>query len=226
MVGRRAAFSRGLALLVAATSFMELLDGTIIQTAAPAMAADFHVRATDLNLAMTVYLLALAVCIPASGWLAARFGVRRVYLVAIALFTASSVVCALAPSLPTLCVVRAAQGVGGAMMVPVGRLAVLRTVEKSDLLDAIAYLTWPALLAPVVAPAAGGVITDTVGWRWIFLINLPLGAAALIAGLRVVPRMREEHRRVPLDWPGLLLIAAAIAALTMAGELVGGAATR
>lgn len=216
----RATFNRPLAILVAATSFMEFLDGTIIQTAAPAMARDFHRSAADLNVTMTVYLLALAVCIPASGWLADRCGVRRVYLAAIAVFTAASVLCALAPGLVVLCVVRAVQGIGGAMMVPVGRLAVLRAVDKTDLLDAIAYLTWPALLAPVVAPALGGVITDTLGWRWIFLINLPLGAAAVVAALRLVPA-GAEPRAARLDWLGLGLVVVGVAALVTAGELVG-----
>ncbi len=219
-----ATFNRGLALLVAATAFMEFLDGTVIQTAAPAMARDFGVTAADLNVAITVYLLALAVCIPATGWLADRFGTRRVYLVSIVAFTAASVLCAFAPSLIWLCVFRALQGIGGAMMVPVGRLAVLRAVDKRDLLDAMAYLTWPAPLAPVIAPAIGGVLTDTVGWRWIFLINVPIGVAALIAALSLVPRA-DELRPVSLDWAGLGYIAVALAALVIAGELVGEAPT-
>jgi EmrB/QacA subfamily drug resistance transporter len=219
-----ATFNRPLALLVAATAFMEFLDGTIIQTAAPAMARDFHVTAADLNVAMTVYLLALAVCIPATGWLADRFGTRGVFLTAIVVFTVASLACAAAPGLFWLCVFRAVQGIGGAMMVPVGRLAVLRAVEKRDLLDAMAYLTWPALLAPVVAPAVGGILTDTVGWRWIFLINVPLGAAAVVAAVLVVPRA-SELRPVPLDWAGLVLIALSLAALVLAGEVVGAAPT-
>ena len=215
-----ASFNRGLALLVAVTAFMEFLDGTVIQTAAPAMAREFGVRAADINVAMTAYLLALAVCIPATGWLADRFGSRQVYLTAIVVFGVASVLCAVAPDLFWLCVFRVLQGVGGAMMVPVGRLAVLRAVEPRDLLDAMAYLTWPALLAPVIAPAVGGVLADTVGWRWIFLINVPIGVVTLIAGIALVPRA-EELRPVPLDWSGLVLIAIALAALVMAGELVG-----
>jgi EmrB/QacA subfamily drug resistance transporter len=215
-----ATFNRGLALLVAITAFMEFLDGTVIQTAAPAMARDFGVRAADLNVAMTVYLLALAVCIPATGWLADRFGARRVYVTAIVVFTAASVLCAGAPDLFWLCVFRVLQGIGGAMMVPVGRLAVLRAVEPRDLLDAMAYLTWPALLAPVVAPVVGGVLADTVGWHWIFLINVPIGVATLIAALRLVPP-GDEPRPVPLDWSGLLYLAGALAALVIGGELIG-----
>lgn len=220
-----ASFNRGLALLVAITAFMEFLDGTVIQTAAPVMARDFGVRAADLNVAMTVYMLALAVCIPATGWLADRFGTRRVYVTAIVVFTGASVLCAGAPDLFWLCVFRVLQGIGGAMMVPVGRLAVLRAVEPRDLLDAMAYLTWPALLAPVVAPVVGGVLADTVGWHWIFLINVPIGAGTLIAAFRFVPR-GDEPRPVPLDWSGLLYLAGALAALVMGGELIGETPTR
>lgn len=215
-----ASFNRGLALLVAITAFMEFLDGTVIQTAAPAMAREFGVRATDINVAMTAYLLALAVCIPATGWLADRFGTRRVYLTAIVVFGAASALCAASPDLFWLCVFRVLQGIGGAMMVPVGRLAVLRAVKPADLLDAMAYLTWPALLAPVIAPVVGGVLADTVGWRWIFLINVPIGIATLIAAILLVPRA-GELRPVPLDWSGLAYIAVALGALVMAGELIG-----
>jgi EmrB/QacA subfamily drug resistance transporter len=219
-MSRTSTLNRPLALLVAATAFMEFLDGTVIQTAAPAMARDFGVRAADLNVAMTVYLLALAVCIPATGWLADRFSMRRVYILAIVVFTVASVLCAFSPDLFWLCVFRVLQGIGGAMMVPVGRLAVLRSVEPRDLLDAMAYLTWPALLAPVIAPVVGGVIADTIGWPWIFLINLPFGIAAVIAAV-VLVRGDDQPRPVPLDWSGLIYIAVALAALVMAGELVG-----
>jgi len=217
-------FNRGLALLVAVTAFMEFLDGTVIQTAAPAIARDFGVRAADINVAMTAYLLTLAVCIPATGWLADRFGTRRVYLTAIVVFGAASVLCAFSPDVVWLCIFRVLQGIGGAMMVPVGRLAVLRSIEPRDLLDAMAYLTWPALLAPVIAPAVGGVLADTVGWRWIFLINVPIGVATLIAAIVLVPKA-DEPRPVPLDWLGLVLIAIALGTLVMAGELVGEART-
>ena len=135
--------NRALALLVAATFFMENLDGTIIATAAPAMAADLRVLPVDINLAMTAYLVTVAVGIPVSGWLADKFGGRRIFMIAIAIFTVASALCAISTSLTMLSVMRVVQGLGGAMMVPVGRLVVLRTTEKRDLLDAIAYLTWP-----------------------------------------------------------------------------------
>lgn len=199
---------------------MEILDGTIIQTAAPAMAADLGVRAVDINLAMTTYLLTLAVGVPVSGWLADRFGARRIFCIAIAIFTVASALCAISTSLPMLCVMRVLQGVGGAMMVPVGRLAVLRAVNKSDLLDAIAYITWPALLAPVLAPVLGGILADTVGWQWIFLINIPLGIVAFLAALAHVPDL-DRRSTERLDWWGFILVGVALAALVLGMEQVG-----
>jgi EmrB/QacA subfamily drug resistance transporter len=211
--------NRRLALLVAAAFFMENLDGTIIQTAVPTIARDFGVGALQVTASITAYLLAVAIGVPASGWLANRFGTRRVFLAAVTLFTLASVACALSQDLPELVAARVAQGIGGAMMVPIGRLAVLRAVDKRDLLSAIAYLTWPALAAPLVAPALGGILTDTVGWHWIFLINLPIGLACLVAGLRLLSR-GDMLARTPFDWPGFLLTGASLAALVLAMQEV------
>jgi EmrB/QacA subfamily drug resistance transporter len=213
--------NRALALLVAATFFMENLDGTIIATAAPAIAADLRVLPVDLNLAMTSYLVTVAVGIPVSGWLADRFGAKKIFLIAIAVFTAASALCAVSTSLTMLCVVRVLQGLGGAMMVPVGRLVVLRTTEKRDLLDAIAYLTWPALIAPVIAPFLGGWLSTYASWQWIFLINLPLGVVALLVAVRVVPTVLAAD--VPaLDWVGFVLCGVALAGLLLGLEKIGG----
>jgi EmrB/QacA subfamily drug resistance transporter len=223
-VPRSATLNRPLALLAAVGLSMENLDGTIIQTAAPAMAHDFGVRAVDLNVAMTAYLLTVAVCVPVSGWLADRFGERRVFATALAIFTVASALCALAPNLPLLTAARVLQGVGGAMMVPVGRLAVLRGLDRRDLLDAMAYLTWPALVAPVVAPALGGILTDTVGWPWIFLINIPFGTVAFVAALRIVPNVPSPQSR-PLDWGGFGLAGVSLAALVLGMEEVGSDST-
>lgn len=217
--------NRPLALLVAGAFFLENLDGTIIQTAAPAIGRDFGLRTVDVNAAITAYLLAVAVCVPLGGWLADRIGVRRVFLGAIALFAVASLACGLADDLVALCALRALQGVGGALMVPVGRLAVLRATHARDLLAAVAYLTWPGLLAPVIAPALGGVLTDTVGWRWVFLINVPLGAALLLAALRLVPRSDERDRR-GFDLAGFALLGIGLVALLLALEAVGGATPR
>lgn len=212
---------RGLALLVAGAFFMENLDGTVIATAAPRMARSFGVHPVDINAAMTAYLVTLAVLIPVSGWVAERYGARRVFACAIAVFTAASVVCAGSTGLAELVAVRVLQGAGGAMMVPVGRLVVLRSTDRADLITAIAYLTWPALVAPVVAPALGGVLATYASWRWIFLVNVPLGAVALVLALRMVPDLRAE-RRVGLDWAGFALCGTGLAAFVYGLERVGG----
>jgi EmrB/QacA subfamily drug resistance transporter len=212
---------RGLALLVAGALFMENLDGTIIATAAPRMAVTFRVHPVDINAAMTAYLITLAVLIPVSGWVADRYGARRVFAAAIAIFTVASVLCATSTSLPELVGIRVLQGAGGAMMVPVGRLAVLRTTERTDLLTAIAYLTWPALVAPVVAPVLGGLFTTYASWRWIFVVNVPLGAAALLLALRMVPDLREPAPGA-LDWAGFALSGVGLAAFVYGLEQIGG----
>ena len=212
--------SRGLALLVAGAFFMEILDGTVIAPAAPHIAADLGVAAVDITLAISAYVLTLAVLIPISGWLADRFGARRVFTAAVAVFTLASAGCAAAPSLPLLTATRVLQGFGGAMMVPVGRLVVLRTTAKTDLIRAIAYLTWPALVAPVIAPALGGVLSTYASWRWIFLINVPLGLAGLVLARRLVPDVRSPEPPA-LDWRGFALAAVGVAALVVGMEDVG-----
>jgi EmrB/QacA subfamily drug resistance transporter len=213
---------RGLALLVAGAFFMENLDGTIISTAAPDMAASFGVRPADIGIAMTAYFVALAVFIPVSGWAADRYGARRVFVRAIAVFTLASALCAAADGLPELVAMRVVQGIGGAMMVPVGRLAVLRSTRKSDLLRAIAWLTWPGLLAPVLAPALGGLFTTYASWHWIFLVNVPLGVLALPLALRLVPDLRQPER-TRLDWVGFGVGGAGLAALVLGLERFGDA---
>jgi EmrB/QacA subfamily drug resistance transporter len=212
--------SRGLALLVAGAMFMEIMDGTVIAPAAPHIGASFGVPAVAVNVAITAYVLAVAVLIPISGWLADRFGARRVFTAAVAVFTLASIGCAAAPSLLLLVAARVLMGVGGAMMVPVGRLVVLRTTEKTDLIRAIAYLTWPALVAPVIAPALGGILSTYASWRWIFLINVPLGLAGFALALRLVPDVRSPEGR-PLDWRGFVLVAVGTAALVVGLESIG-----
>ncbi|MFP5366223.1 MAG: MFS transporter [Actinomycetes bacterium] len=207
-----------LALLVAATFFMEFLDGTVLTTAIPNISADFGVPAADVNITMTAYLLTVAVGIPISGWLAERFGARRVFCLAIAVFTIASLACSLSQDLSMLTLSRVVQGAGGAMMVPVGTLLVLRGTPKSELLRATAFLVWPGLLAPVLAPLVGGALTTYLSWHWIFLINLPLGAAALIAAFRLVPSTAGDTGR-KLDWPGLVLITVGVGALVVGLEM-------
>lgn len=208
---------RTIALLVAGTFFMENLDGTIIATAAPAMARSFGVESSDIGVAITSYLLTMAVLIPLSGWTAQRFGVRRVFLAAIAVFTLASALCAVAPTLPLLVAARVLQGVGAAMMVPVGRLAVLADIPRSDVIRAIAYLTWPALIAPVIAPALGGFFASYPGWEWIFVVNVPLGVAAFVLALRLIPA-GATVRPARLDRVGLALTCTAVALLVITAD--------
>ena len=210
---------RNIALLVAGTFFMENLDGTILTTAAPSIGRSLGVPSVAVGITITAYLLTLAVLIPLSGWITRRLGSRRIFLAAIAIFTLASVLCALSTSLPELTIMRVLQGIGGAMMVPVGRLAVLRVTDRADLIRAIALLTWPALVAPIVAPLAGGIITTYFTWHWIFLINVPLGIVAFFAALRIIPT--EERESPPrLDWLGLVLTCTGLGSLVYLGSLL------
>src|SRR3954449_5564204 len=212
--------SRGLALLVAGAMFMEIMDGAVIAPAAPHIGESFGAPAVSVNVAITAYVLSVAVLIPISGWLADRYGARRIFTAAVAVFTVASIGCAAAPTLALLVAARVLMGMGGAMMVPVGRLVVLRTTEKTDLIRAIAYLTWPALVAPVIAPALGGVLSTYASWRWIFLINVPLGVIGFVLALRLVPDVRSAERGA-LDWRGFGLVAVGIAALVVGLESIG-----
>jgi EmrB/QacA subfamily drug resistance transporter len=206
-----------MALLVAGAFFMEILDATIIGPAIPSIARSFRVDPVDVNVAISAYLVTVAVLIPASGWVADRLGPRRVFLTAIALFTVASVGCAASISLPMLVAMRVLQGVGGAMMVPVGRLAVLRSSAKNDLVRAIAVLTWPALLAPVIAPAIGGAVATFWSWQWIFVVNIPIGIVGFALSLKLFHGNRVLDSS-PLDWQGLTVLGAAIAAALIALE--------
>jgi EmrB/QacA subfamily drug resistance transporter len=204
--------SRNVALVVAAALFTQLLDGVIIVTALPQMARDYGVATLDMSLGVTIYMLAVTICIPAAAWLADTFGARRVFLGAIAAFTVTSVACALAQDFPQFIVARALQGAGGAVLFPVGRILVLRTAQKSEIVSAIGLTIWPALFAPVVGPALGGFLTEFASWHWNFWINLPLGIAAFILVARIVPA-DSEFRRRPFDAVGFVLTGLTLAAL-------------
>ncbi|HEV7981551.1 MAG TPA: MFS transporter [Xanthobacteraceae bacterium] len=193
-----------IALLVAGALFMEQLDGTVIATALPQMAKTFAVGPVDLNIGISAYLLTVAVFIPASGWVTDRYGARVVFGSAIATFTIASILCAASGSLFAFTAARIVQGIGGAMMVPVGRLIVLRNTEKQDLIRAIAFLTWPALTAPVIGPPLGGLITTYSSWPWIFLLNVPLGIIGLALALILIPNSRVAATG-PFDWSGFLI---------------------
>ncbi|HBQ6490976.1 MFS transporter [Klebsiella pneumoniae] len=208
------------ALLVAGAFFMEFLDGTVIATALPDMARDFGVTAVELNIGISAYLITLAVLIPASGWIADRFGARAIFTLALAIFTLASVFCGLSTEVHIFVAMRILQGVGGALMVPVGRLAVLRTTPKHQLIKAIATLTWPALVAPIIGPPLGGFITRYASWHWIFFINVPVGLAAIILSLRIIPDIRETERR-SFDLSGFITTSVAMVSLVTAMERLG-----
>ncbi|HGH3414414.1 MFS transporter [Klebsiella pneumoniae] len=208
------------ALLVAGAFFMEFLDGTVIATALPDMARDFGVTAVELNIGISAYLITLAILIPASGWIADRFGARAIFTLALAIFTLASVFCGLSTEVHIFVAMRILQGVGGALMVPVGRLAVLRTTPKHQLIKAIATLTWPALVAPIIGPPLGGFITRYASWHWIFFINVPLGLAAIILSLRIIPDIRETERR-SFDLSGFITTSVAMVSLVTAMERLG-----
>jgi len=190
--------------LVTGAMFMEMLDGTIITTALPAMAESLGTTAIALNLGISAYLLSLGVFIPASGWVADRFGARTVFAAAIGIFTLASLLCGMTSDFNTFIALRIFQGMAGAMMVPVGRLVVLRFTPKKDLVGAISALVWPALIAPILGPPIGGFITTHWGWRWIFYINLPLGILAFIATVWLIPNIKSDTPR-RFDWTGFVL---------------------
>ncbi|HWK45326.1 MAG TPA: MFS transporter [Stellaceae bacterium] len=208
------------ALIIACALFMENLDGTIVTTALPDMAVSFGTSPLKLSLGITAYMLSLAVFIPISGWVADRFGSRTVFRAAIGVFTLGSIICGLSQSVGEFTAARVLQGIGGAMMVPVGRLVLLRSVEKSELVRALAYLTVPALIGPVLGPPVGGFITTYASWHWIFFINVPIG----LLGMVLVSRYFENHREPetpPLDWLGFALTGLALTSLMYGFELLG-----
>src|SRR6202167_5588516 len=190
--------STSISILVATAFFMENLDGTVIAPALPQIGKSFHVSPRHLNIGMTAYPLMLAVFIPISGWVADRVGARSVFVSAIAIFTVSSILCGLSNGILAFTSARIIQGIGGAMMVPVGRLVVLRTTEKHNLIHSIAYITWPGLVAPILGPPVGGFITTYASWRWIFFLNVPLGAIALLLTFLWIANLREDDVK-PFD---------------------------
>jgi EmrB/QacA subfamily drug resistance transporter len=191
-------------LIVATALFMENMDSTVIATSLPAIAADIGTSPLTLKLAITSYLLSLAVFIPASGWTADRFGARMVFSLAVAVFMVGSVGCALSSSVTHFVIARIVQGIGGAMMTPVGRLVLLRSIDKSALVNAMAWVTVPALVGPVIGPPLGGFITTYFSWHWIFLINLPIGLLGIFMAMRYIDPIRSEDPE-RFDLYGLVL---------------------
>jgi EmrB/QacA subfamily drug resistance transporter len=206
-------------LIVASALFMENLDSTVITTALPQMAESFETTPIHLSIGITSYVLSLAVFIPVSGWVADRFGARTVFRSAIAVFTLGSILCGLCTGVSEFAAARVLQGIGGAMMVPVGRLIMFRSVPRSEFVAAMAYLTVPALVGPILGPPVGGFITTYASWRWIFFLNLPVGILGIVLVSTYIENYREAENP-SLDWVGFLLSGTAIASLVFDCDLV------
>ncbi len=207
-------------LIVAVALFMENMDSTVIATSLPAIAADIGTSPLALKLAVTSYLLSLAVFIPVSGWTADRFGARTVFRSAIAVFMLGSVGCALSGSLTHFVVARIVEGMGGAMMTPVARLILVRSVDKRELINAMIWVTLPALIGPLLGPPLGGFITTFVSWHWIFLINIPIGLAGIVLATIFIEDVRAETPD-PFDAIGAVLAGLGIGGLVFGGSVLG-----
>lgn len=206
--------------IVGCALFMQMLDATVVATALPTMAADLNTSVIRMNAIITSYLLAVAVFVPVSGWAADRFGARRIFLAAILLFTLSSVACAASQSLEQLVAARVVQGLAGAMMVPVGRIILLRRVPKTELLRAMSVLTLPALFGPILGPPVGGFLVTYTTWHWIFLMNIPVGILGIILVLKFI-RNDYPISAQRLDWVGFLLSSIALSTLVISFESIG-----
>lgn len=211
--------ARVLPWLVAIAFFMQTLDGTILNTALPAMAQDLAENPLRMQGVVIAYMLTVALLIPVSGWLADRFGTRRIFFLAILLFSLGSLLCALSNSLLQLMMARILQGTGGALMLPVGRLAILRAYPRSDFVRVMTLVTLPGLVGPLLGPALGGWLVEYTSWQWIFLINLPVGLVGCLVSLRFMPALKGE--RAPFDSLGFLLFGGAMVLITLALEGLG-----
>jgi EmrB/QacA subfamily drug resistance transporter len=209
---------RTIALIIACALFMEQMDATVLATALPTMARDFKVPATSLSTALTSYLLALAIFIPASGRLADRFGSKTVFTLAILVFLAGSVICGQATALPILIAARFLQGIGGAMMIPIGRLVLLRSVAKEDMVQAMSWLIMPALVGPIVGPPLGGFIVTYLNWRWIFYLNLPVGLLGVVLVIRFIGQVKGDAPP-RTDFVGFILSGASLGCLLFGFEM-------
>lgn len=216
---RTPTLNRTIPLILAVALFMEQMDSTVIATSLPAIAADIGTSPITLKLALTSYFVALAIFIPVSGWMADRFGAKRVFRIAIGVFVVGSIFCAFANSLEAFVGSRFLQGMGGAMMTPVGRLVLVRATRRDKLVSAMAWLTVPALIGPLIGPPVGGFITTYFTWHWIFLINVPIGVVGIIVAGRVLPEM-PGGIAAPIDWRGFVLAAIAAAGIVFGLSVV------
>jgi len=215
-----AATQRLLPWVIAIAFFMQTLDGTILNTTLPTMARDLGESPLRMQSVVIAYMLTVALFIPASGWLADRFGTRRAFLTAIILFSLGSLLCALSPSLPFLISARVVQGVGGALLLPVGRLAVLRAFPRAELIKVLSFVTIPGLLGPLVGPPLGGWIVEVATWHWVFLINLPVGLLGVVATLRVMPDLRGDTAQ-GFDWAGFVLFSLGLVLISLGLQGLG-----
>src|ERR1700757_4515835 len=211
---------RILPLIVATALFMENMDSTVISTSLPAIALALGTNPLTLKLAVTSYLLSLAICIPASGWTADRFGTRNVFRAAIGVFVLGSIGCGASHTLQEIVLARIVQGGGGAMMTPVGRLIMVRSIDKRRLVNAMSLVTIPALIGPICGPPLGGFITTYASWHWIFLINVPIGIVGIVLASRYIANVRIEHHD-PFDFIGFVLSGLAIAGLAFGLSVMG-----
>lgn len=205
--------------LVAMAFFMQTLDATILNTALPAIAGDLHRSPLEMQSAVISYALTVALLIPINGWLADRYGSRKVFMTAVGLFTLGSLLCAMSTSLPMLVLMRVLQGVGGALMMPVARLTLLRSYPRSEFLAVMSLVTMPGLIGPVLGPLLGGWLVTMASWHWIFLINLPIGLLGIWLALRVMPNLTARHDA--FDWRGFLLFSLGLVSLSLALDLLG-----
>jgi EmrB/QacA subfamily drug resistance transporter len=221
---RQSGRERALLWLVAIGFFMQSLDGTIVNTALPAMAHALHESPLHMQMVVVAYALTMAVVIPATGWLADAFGTRPVYLTAIVLFSAGSAGCAASPTLGWLIAARVLQGAGGAMLLPVGRLAVLRAFPREKFLEAMSFVAVPGLVGPLIGPTLGGWLAEAISWHWVFLINLPIGALGAVTTLIAMPNPRSLEPRAHFDLGGYLMLAVAMVSTSLALDGLGGLA--
>jgi EmrB/QacA subfamily drug resistance transporter len=205
--------------IVAMAFLMEQLDSTIITTAVPDIAANLQVTPVQMSLAVAAYVLSVAIFIPVSGWFADRFGARQVFVAALAIFTIGSALCGLAQDFPMLIAMRVLQGLGGAMMTPVGRLILLRSFPRTELMTAMTYMTLPAIMGPVIGPLLGGVLTTYLSWRWIFYVNLPFGLFGILLAMRFVKNV-PETQVAKFDFAGFLMVGGGLGLLQFGLENV------
>ena len=206
--------------VVAIAFFMQTLDGTILNTTLPTMARDLGESPLRMQSVVIAYMLTVALLIPASGWLADRFGTRRAFVSAIVLFSLGSLLCALSPSLPWLVAARVVQGVGGSLLLPVGRLAVLRAYPRAELLKVLSFVTIPGLVGPLLGPPLGGWLVEVATWHWVFLINLPVGVIGVFASLRYMPDLRGAVGQ-RFDWPGFVMFSLGLVLVSLGLQGLG-----